>query len=202
MGLNRFRQESLDVYCTHFTLDSSLCRVSPSKSIEQMIRCNAGGATWQLHQMATCKTLRASAIPALNSLGLDQALDLSDSVVQDLLLELVVVERVLHLLDHASCQLALFLLALARLEAHPRVEHRLDLGGERRLLSQLKHLLLGLCGLLSNRVKSLSQSNHVLLRLHRGDARLHGFSVLGASAIEDLGDFLLLRKREGGREAR
>lgn len=126
----------------------------------------------------------------LDSLGLDQALDLSDRIVQDLLLQLLVLERVLHLLDHRSGQLALLLLPLARLETNPRVEHRLDLGGERRLLSKFKHLLLGLSRLLGHRVESLGETDNILLRLYRVDARLDRFGVLGACAVEDLGNFL------------
>ena len=130
------------------------------------------------------------AMQTLDSLGLDQVLDLGNGVVKDLLLQLFVLERVLHLPDHAGRQLALLLLTLARLESNPRVEHRLDLGSERRLLSQLKHFLLGLCGLLGHGVQSLGKADDVLLLLYRVNAGLNRLGVFGASAVENLGDFL------------
>lgn len=126
----------------------------------------------------------------LDGLGLDKVLDLSNGVVEDLLLQLVVLERVLHLPDHAGGKLTLLLLTLAGLEANPRVKHRLDLSGERCLLSELKDLLLGLCGLLGNGVEGLGEADNVLLLLYRVNASLDGLGVLGAGAVEDLGDFL------------
>ncbi|KAI3477602.1 hypothetical protein L1887_60642 [Cichorium endivia] len=140
---------------------------------------SADGASHRLHRRS-----------AGDGLGLDEALDLGNGVVEDLLLQLVVLERVLHLLDHAGCELALLLLTLGRLEAHPRIEHRLDLGRERRLLSQLENLLLRLRRLLGHRVQRLRQANNVLLLLHRVNARLNGLGVLGTSAVEDVRDFL------------
>lgn len=134
----------------------------------------------------------------LDGLGLDKVLDLDNGVVKDLLLQLVISERVLNLLDNTGSEFALLLLTLAGLETDPRVENRLDLSSEGGLLSKLKDLLLGLCGLLGDGVKGLGEADDVLLRLYGINAGLDGLGVLGTGAVEDLGDFLLAAARECG----
>ena len=77
-----------------------------------------------------------------------RTLDLSNSGGEDILLSLVVTEALEDGVDDGLDELGLLALLRLLLEADPRVEDRLDLGGEGDLLALDKRLGLELCGLL------------------------------------------------------
>lgn len=99
--------------------------------------------TWPLLSLSSCRPN-----PPLDGLALDELLNLSNGVIQNLLLRLLVPQRSRHLLDHRSSQLTLLLLTLLTLISHPRVKNGLDLGGKLGSLTELKGSGLVLGGLL------------------------------------------------------
>lgn len=148
--------------------------------------------------------------------GGGRTLNLGHASNEDITLQLLVAELLLHVGQDRLDELALLGLAHLRLVTNPRVEDRLDLGGEGRLLAQGESLVLELGGLLRFTRGQTSAGDPVgkqqggrgtdLGQLEEGlgegldvlhlanilDATLDGVRVSLTSSVEDSLDLLLV----------
>lgn len=139
-----------------------------------------------------------------------RTLDISYALLQNLLQNLGVLELLLDLGDDGGGQLLLLALLDLALVADPGVEDGLGLGSQGGLLLELESLSLKLGSLLYSGSTSWSH-NMVLLAIYLGDlkeglgdvdnaahlldvlnAGLDGLGVVGAGAVEDVLDLLVL----------
>lgn len=119
-------------------------------------------------------------------------LDVGDSLVEDLLLDLGVLEVLVDLLDQVGSQLLLLALAEVSLVADPRVKGALDLGGNGNLLLQLKGLGLELGSLTRQSKQVLGHIDQVLELTDLVDAALDSRLVVVAGLVQDALDTLYM----------
>ncbi|KAI9171288.1 nucleolar complex protein [Paramyrothecium foliicola] len=127
-------------------------------------------------------------------------LDIGNALLQDLLQDLGVLQLLLDLGNNGSSELLLLALLNLTLVANPGIEDGLGLSGQSSLLFQLECLSLKLGGFLKglllampfatfNGLGDVNNTAHLLDTLNAG---LDGLGVVGASAVKDVLDLLVL----------
>jgi hypothetical protein len=129
----------------------------------------------------------------LLGLGGNDLLNVSNTLLEDLLKDLGVLELLLDLGDNGLSKLLLLALLNLSLVSDPRLKNSLGLSSQSSLLLKLESLRLKLGSLLGNLEQVLGDLNNAAHLLDVLNTALDSLGVVGTGAVEDVLDLVVLR---------